>query len=87
MNSTPGGPGGKGGPLLGIGLHGLLLAFPSAQVLAGTLVGCLVSCIVLSYRRKVDQYTAASCCKYIPQYTMYHSTQCSTVHWEAMHPE
>ena len=42
------GPSGEGSPLLGVGLHGLLLAFPPPQVLACILVGLFVCPITLA---------------------------------------
>ena len=42
------GPGGEGRPLLGVGLHGLLLALPPTKMLAGILVGGLVCEITLA---------------------------------------
>jgi len=43
------GPGGVGSALLGVGLHGLLLAFPTTQVLACIIVGHFGCSITLAY--------------------------------------
>ena len=54
------GPGGVGSALLGVGLHGLLLAFPTTQVLACIIVGHFGCSITLAYMAE-NAYFAELC--------------------------
>ncbi len=56
---TPG-PGGEGSALLGVGLHGLLLAFPTTQVLACIIVSHFGCSITLAYMAE-NEYLADLC--------------------------
>lgn len=54
------GPGGVGSALLGVGLHGLLLAFPTTQVLACIIVSHFGRSVTLAYMAE-NEYLADLC--------------------------